>query len=54
LPHGKNEAEDRHSNSTTLGTTSVAVAAERVGESGGVVEVLTSDVVDLRNLSVHV
>jgi hypothetical protein len=32
----------------------VAVAAERIGGSGGVVEVLTSDVVDLRNLSVHV
>jgi hypothetical protein len=32
----------------------VAVAAERVGGSGGVVEVLTSDMTDLRKLSAHV
>lgn len=32
----------------------VAVAAERVGGSGGVVEVLTSDITDLRKLSAHV
>jgi len=32
----------------------VAVAAERVGASGGVVEVLTSDVDDLRDLSAHI
>ncbi len=32
----------------------VAVAAERIGGSGGVVEVLTSDVADLQNLSAHV
>lgn len=32
----------------------VAVAAERAGEGGGVVEVLTSDVADLRDLSAHV
>jgi hypothetical protein len=32
----------------------VAVAAERVGRTGGVVEVLTSDVADLRDLSSYV
>jgi hypothetical protein len=32
----------------------VAVAAERVGGLGGVVEVLTSDVEDLRVLSAHI
>lgn len=32
----------------------VAVAAERVGGSGGVVEVLTSDVADFRDLATHV
>ena len=31
----------------------VAVAAERAGSSGGVVEVLTSDVRDIRDLSGH-
>jgi hypothetical protein len=33
---------------------SVAVAAERAGGSGGVVEILTSDVADLRDLSANV
>jgi hypothetical protein len=32
----------------------VAVAAERAGGSGGVVEILTSDVADLRDLSANV
>jgi len=32
----------------------VAVAAERVGGDGGVVEILTSDVGDLRELSTHI
>ena len=32
----------------------VAVAAERAGESGGVVEILTSDVADLRDLSANI
>jgi hypothetical protein len=32
----------------------VALAAERVGSSGGVVEVLTSDVEDLEILSTHI
>jgi hypothetical protein len=32
----------------------VALAAERVGSGGGVVEVLTSDVADLQNLSGHI
>lgn len=32
----------------------VAVAAERAGRNGGVVEILTSDVADLRNLSASV
>ena len=32
----------------------VALAAERVGRGGGVVEVLTSDIADLQNLSAHI
>jgi hypothetical protein len=32
----------------------VALAAERVGRGGGVVEVLTSDIADLQNLGSHI